>query len=59
MEAICIILSALIFVVSIVKKLGGSASRFVMLASAKIAGLAALGVMVLAILLFVDMLSTM
>jgi hypothetical protein len=59
MQAISIVLFALIFIVSIIKKLGGSASRFLMLASAIIAGLAALGVVVLALLLFVDMLSTM
>lgn len=59
MQTLFIVLFALIFIVSIVKKLGGSASRFVMLASAVIAGLAALGVVVLALMLLVDMFTTM
>jgi hypothetical protein len=59
MQVISIIFVALVFIVSIVKKLGGSASRFVMLASVVIAGLAALGVVVLALMLLVDMFTTM
>ncbi len=56
MQILTIVFFGLIITISIVKKLGGSASRFVMFASAAIAGLSVVGMALMALLLFVDVL---